>query len=92
MWMRDQWLKLPLFVRPFIYFVYRYIIRLGFLDGLGGFLFHFLQGFWLRLIVDWKLGRLEICKLNNADLICFHNPMLMTKTGSVIEVYKEIIE
>ena len=29
--------KLPLGTRPFIYFVYRYIVRLGFLDGFRGF-------------------------------------------------------
>ena len=92
MWMRDQWLKLPLFVRPFIYFVYRYFIRLGFLDGLGGFLFHFLQGFWLRLIVDWKIRQIRNLQVNNTDLICFRDTMLMTRTGSVIEVYKEILE
>jgi hypothetical protein len=28
---------------------------LGFLDGRVGFVFHFLQGFWYRLIIDAKL-------------------------------------
>lgn len=46
------WNRLPLFVRPFFYFFYRYVIRLGFLDGKEGFLFHFLQAWWYRLIVD----------------------------------------
>jgi glycosyltransferase involved in cell wall biosynthesis len=36
------WYRLPLFVRPFLYFGYRYIWKLGFLDGPDGFLFHFL--------------------------------------------------
>ena len=47
--------KLPLGLRPFIYFTYRYILRLGFLDGFRGFVFHFLQGFWYRVLVDAKL-------------------------------------
>ena len=46
--------RLPLFVRPFIYFFYRYFIRLGFLDGVKGFIFHFLQAFWYRMLVDFK--------------------------------------
>jgi glycosyltransferase involved in cell wall biosynthesis len=47
--------RTPLFVRPFMYFIYRYFIRLGFLDGRQGLVFHFLQGFWYRFLVDAKL-------------------------------------
>jgi hypothetical protein len=50
---------LPLFVRPFLYFGYRYFWKLGVLDGANGFLFHFLQAFWFRLLVDVKLSDLE---------------------------------
>ncbi len=46
--------KLPFFVRPTLYFFYRYILRLGFLDGLEGFAYHFMQGFWYRCLVDLK--------------------------------------
>ena len=46
------WARLPLFVRPFLYICYRYIFRLGFLDGKEGFIFHVFQGFWYRLLVD----------------------------------------
>ena len=45
----------PLFFRAFIYFLMRYIIGLGFLDGTQGLIFHFLQGFWYRFLVDAKL-------------------------------------
>jgi glycosyltransferase involved in cell wall biosynthesis len=51
--------KLPLGIRPLLYFLYRYFIRLGFLDGGKGFVFHFLQGFWYRLIVDIKIREVE---------------------------------
>ncbi len=44
--------KLPLFLRSFAYFLYRYIIRGGFLDGKEGFLFAFIQGWWYRTLVD----------------------------------------
>lgn len=46
--------KLPIFVRPSLYFCYRYFIRLGFLDGVEGFAYHFMQGFWYRCLVDLK--------------------------------------
>lgn len=49
----------PLFVRPFIYFLYRYIIRMGFLDKKQGFLWAVLQGFWYRLMVDAKVFELK---------------------------------
>jgi glycosyltransferase involved in cell wall biosynthesis len=46
------WYRLPLYLRPLGYFVYRYFVRLGFLDGKEGFIFHFMQAFWYRLLVD----------------------------------------
>lgn len=48
-----------MFVRPFLYFFYRYFIKLGFLDGKEGLIFHFLQGFWYRFLVDAKIYQLE---------------------------------
>ncbi len=47
--------RLPLFVRPFLYFLVRYVVRLGFLDGRRGLIFHFLQGFWFRFLIDAKI-------------------------------------
>ncbi len=57
-WLKRLWCRMPLFVRPFLYFFYRYVILLGFLDGKQGFIFHFLQGFWYRLLVDVQLDDL----------------------------------
>ncbi len=54
-WLKRLWWQLPLFIRPLLYFIYRYIFRLGILDGYQGLIFHFLQGFWFRLIVDVKI-------------------------------------
>lgn len=51
--------KLPLGLRAFLYFFYRYFLRLGFLDGSKGFIWHFMQGFWYRLLVDVKLMEIE---------------------------------
>lgn len=47
-----KYAKQPLFIRAFLYFIYRYIFKLGFLDGKEGFLWHFLQGWWYRTLVD----------------------------------------
>lgn len=59
-WIKEKvYSKIPLFVRPFIYFIYRYIIRLGFLDGGAGLVWHFLQGFWYRFLVDAKMYELK---------------------------------
>ncbi len=54
-YLKRLWWRMPLFVRPFLYFFYRYFIKLGFLDGKEGFVFHFLQAFWFRLLVDIKI-------------------------------------
>jgi glycosyltransferase involved in cell wall biosynthesis len=52
-WLRSKvYGRAPLFVRPLSYWIYRYFIRLGFLDGKEGLVFHFLQGFWFRFLVD----------------------------------------
>jgi len=59
LWLKVIWLRLPLFVRPFLYFFYRYFVRLGFLDGKQGAIFHFLQAFWFRLLVDIKLDEMR---------------------------------
>lgn len=57
-WLKKKWWNFPLFLRPFIYFFYRYIIQLGILDGREGLIFHFLQGFWFRMVVDIKIAEL----------------------------------
>ena len=51
--------RLPLFWRAFAYFIYRYCFKLGFLDGKEGFLWHFLQGWWYRTIVDAKVYEMK---------------------------------
>jgi hypothetical protein len=51
-WWREWYGRFPLLVRPFLYFLFRYILRFGFLDGREGLIFHVLQGFWYRFLVD----------------------------------------
>ncbi|MBG6236433.1 exosortase/archaeosortase family protein [Pedobacter sp. CAN_A7] len=57
-WFKKLWWNLPTYSRTFGYFGYRMIIQKGFLDGRKGMLFHFMQGFWFRLVVDMKLEEL----------------------------------
>ncbi len=66
-WRKNLWRKAPLFLRPFAYFAWRYFFRLGFLDGKQGFIFHFLQAFWYRLIIDIKMGELRQNKAEPHD-------------------------
>jgi glycosyltransferase involved in cell wall biosynthesis len=62
---RRRWIKSnlyarsPLFFRAFLYFLMRYTVGLGFLDGIEGLVFHFLQGFWYRFLVDAKIYELQ---------------------------------
>lgn len=57
-WLKQRWWKMPRYVRPVIYFLYRMFFQLGILDGRTGIIFHFLQAFWFRLIVDVKIDEL----------------------------------
>jgi glycosyltransferase involved in cell wall biosynthesis len=58
-WKHNVYGRLPLFVRPALYFIFRYFILLGFLDGKEGAVFHFLQGFWYRFLVDAKVHEMH---------------------------------
>lgn len=63
--MVKRWLKthvysrLPRGIRPLTYFIFRYLVCLGFLDGQEGAAFHILQGFWYRYLVDMKLREVK---------------------------------
>ena len=59
-WVRDRlWNRLPLFVRPLLYFLYRYVARGGFLDGKAGLAYTFLQGYWLNFLADAKYYEMQ---------------------------------
>lgn len=47
--------RLPRFTRAHLYYLYRYYLRFGFLDGTEGKIFHFLQAYWYRFLVDAKI-------------------------------------
>ncbi|MBH0156613.1 glycosyltransferase family 2 protein [Fictibacillus sp. 5RED26] len=59
-WIKNNiYYKLPLFYRSILYFIYRYVLKLGFLDGKEGLIYHFLQAFWYRFLVDAKIYECE---------------------------------
>lgn len=47
--------QIPPLLRAFVFWFYRYIFRLGFLDGTPGYLYQFLQAYWYRTLVDAKV-------------------------------------
>jgi glycosyltransferase involved in cell wall biosynthesis len=47
--------KLPILFGPTIMFCYRYFLKLGFLDGVTGFIYIFLHDYWLNLLEDAML-------------------------------------
>jgi glycosyltransferase involved in cell wall biosynthesis len=66
--LKSIWVRLPLYWRPLGYFLYRYVIRMGFLDGKQGLIFHFMQAFWYRLLVDINRDELDAARLRHAAL------------------------
>lgn len=65
-WLRASYSRMPLFARAFGYFFVRYLLRLGFRDGMEGLIFHFLQGCWYRFLIDAKLYELRRARLAQA--------------------------
>lgn len=60
-WFKEKiYNHLPLGVGPTIYFLQRYILQLGFLDGRSGLVYHFLQGYWYRFLVDAKTAEFNV--------------------------------
>ena len=65
--LKGLYFNFPLFVRPFFYFFYRYILHGSFLDGKEGFLWCFYQGWWYSTLVDTRLW--EIKKACGNDVV-----------------------
>ncbi len=58
--LKSRYYRLPPFYRALAYFVWRYVVMAGFLDGRPGLVYHVLQGFWFRFLVDSKLYEASI--------------------------------
>ena len=51
--------KIPYQISSMLYFLIRYIFLLGFLDGINGLKYHYIQGFWYRYLVGKNLIKLK---------------------------------
>lgn len=47
--------RAPMFLRAFLWFCYNYYLRLGFLDGREGYLYHWFENYWYRFLVDARI-------------------------------------
>ena len=66
---KAKYARMPLFWRSLGYFIYRYVIKFGFLDGKEGFLWDFFQGFWYRMLVDAKVFEIKKACGNDKEKI-----------------------
>jgi glycosyltransferase involved in cell wall biosynthesis len=68
-WMKEKvYTRSPLFVRPFLYFFYRYFLCRGFLDGVPGLTWHVLQGFWYRFYIDSKVYEERLSEMPKSEI------------------------
>lgn len=49
--------RAPLYWRAVAYFLYRYLLRAGFLDGRVGLVYSVMQALWFRILVDAKVAQ-----------------------------------
>ncbi len=47
--------RAPMFLRAWLWFMYNYYIKLGFLDGREGYLYNYFECYWYRFLVDAKI-------------------------------------
>lgn len=57
--LKNKYAHKKLFWRSFAYFLYRYFYKRGFLDGMEGFLWCFMQGWWYRTLVDIQVYQIK---------------------------------
>lgn len=72
------YLRMPAGLRSIGYYLYRYIVRCGFLDGKSGFYWHLMQGLWYRVLVDAKVE--EILRFSGSNQ-CSLIEAIKAKTG-----------
>ena len=55
----------PMYIRPFLLFIYNYFIKYGLLSGWQGLIFYSLQSFWYRMLVDINIAKQKKTKIKN---------------------------
>ncbi|MDZ4360970.1 MAG: glycosyltransferase family 2 protein, partial [Variovorax sp.] len=83
--------RIPFTISAALYFLWRYIFQLGFLDGRSGLVYHFLQGYWYRFLVGAELMELEraVAHLRDKKAICAE---LSRLTGHKLVAQSEALE
>lgn len=51
--------RFPPYLRALIYFLIRYFLLLGFLDGYAGWMWNYWQGLWYRWLVDRTISKMK---------------------------------
>ncbi|MGE0055202.1 MAG: glycosyltransferase family 2 protein [Hyphomicrobium sp.] len=74
--------RLPGGARSFLYFVLRYVVLLGFLDGRPGYFFHVLQAYWYRTLVDGIVAEIRSDLASGISL----SDSIRYRTGLVVDV------
>jgi glycosyltransferase involved in cell wall biosynthesis len=58
-WRRQNvYLRLPILVRPSLYFLYRLFVQGGILDGREAIIYHFLHALWFHVLIDLRYKEL----------------------------------
>lgn len=86
-WVKERvYNRLPFTLSATLYFLWRYVFQLGFLDGRSGLVYHFLQGWWYRFLVGAKVMELEreIAHLSDRQAILVELSRL-TGHGLIVE-------
>lgn len=66
---KENYVKKTLFFRAFLYFMYRYFLQGGFLEGKEGFIWNFFQGWWYRTLVDVRIFEIKRkCHYNKNEI------------------------
>jgi glycosyltransferase involved in cell wall biosynthesis len=68
-WLRYRvWNRMPPLIRPFLYFMYRYLLTGAFLEGRAGFVFNFLHALWYPMLIDAKYLEMKTSAKKKANL------------------------
>ncbi len=69
---KKKYYRMPVFVRPILYFAYRYFVLKGIIDGPKGWLYHFSHAFAYREFVDFFIVKLTVVALLRKSLKRFN--------------------
>jgi len=60
---KNKYYKLPIFLRPFVPFLLRYLKEFGWMDGMAGWRWHFWECLWYRELCDLEILKLKLRRI-----------------------------